>query len=114
MWMRTIAIRQNSEAELLISITQQESGIARDTAAMREVTIAVADFGPPGQPKPGRFISPNAFNTPFKLIVLTRKHLLECLFTDKTLALECSTIEIADQPIRLIQHRPIDKPGLSN
>ncbi len=112
--MRTIAIRQNSEAELLISITQQESGIARDTATMSEVTIAVADFGPPGQPKPGSFISPNAFNPPFELILLTREHLLECLFTDETLAFECSTIEIADQPIRLIQHRPIDKSGGPN
>src|ERR1044072_6887734 len=114
MRMRTIAIRQNSEAKLLISITQQESGIARDTATMREVTIAVADFGPPGQTKSGGFISPNAFDPSFKLIVLTRKHLLERLFTDETLAFECATIEIADQPIRLVQHRPIDKSGRPN
>src|ERR1043165_370229 len=109
--MRAIAVSQNREPQLAIPISQQESRITGDTATVSEVTIAVAHFGPPRQTKSGSFISPNAFNAAFELIVLARHHLFECLFADESLALEHSAVEIADQPVCLVQHRSINQPG---
>src|SRR6266705_6589300 len=47
MCMRAIAVGQNSEAELAITIAKQERSITRHTAAMRDVAITIAHLGPP-------------------------------------------------------------------
>jgi len=94
--MRTIAVRENCEAELSIAITQQESCVTSDTATVSEITIAISHFGPPRQSEPCGFISPDAFDAAFELIVLTSEHLLERLITNDSLAFEDSAVEIAD------------------
>src|SRR5262245_685300 len=102
MWMGAIAVGQDGKAELPIAITQQESRVARDTATVSKVTIAVAHFGPPGQSEASRFISPDTFYAAFELIVLSSEHLIECLFTDESLPFKYAAVEIADKPVRLI------------
>src|SRR5690349_3460708 len=112
--MRAIAVGQNREPELAISITQEKSRVTGNTAAVSEVTIAVAHFGPPRQAKARGFISPNSLNAAFELIELARHHLVECLRTDESLAFEHSAVEIADQPVRLVQHRSIHESSRPN
>src|ERR1041385_2426864 len=109
--MRAIAVREDSEAELPIAIAQQESCVTSDTPTVSEITIAISHFRPPRQSEPCGFISPDAFDATFELIVLTSEHLLECLFTNDSLAFKDSAVEIADQPVRLVQDRAIHDAG---
>src|SRR5215813_4870411 len=112
--MRAIAIGQDGETKLAISIPEEESRITGNTATVSKVTIAVTHFSPPGQAEPRSFISPDSFNATFELIVLARHHLLDCRFANESLAFEHSTIEIANQPVCLVQHGSIDKPSRPN
>ena len=74
--MGAIAVGHDHEAKLPITISEQERGVTRNTAAVRQVAITVADFGPPCQTEAGGFVAPKVFNCPFELIVLAREHLV--------------------------------------
>src|SRR5215472_18291322 len=47
--MRPVTVGQDRKPELVIAIAQQECRVTRDTAAVREISIAIAHFSPPGQ-----------------------------------------------------------------
>src|SRR5437763_12965979 len=96
MRMRAIAVRQNRKAKLAIAIAKQERSVTRNTAAVRDITIAVTNLGPPRQPETRSLISPNAFDCSFELIVLARKHLLDGLLADQPLVFVNAAVEICD------------------
>lgn len=73
--MRAIAVGQDGEAEFAIAIAKQEGGVTGNTAAVRDITIAVPHLRPPCQTEAGAFIAPNAFNSS-----LACEHLLQSLF----------------------------------
>src|SRR6266496_2236322 len=108
MRVRAIAIGQNGETQLAITIAEQKRRVAGNTAAVREIVVAITDLHPPRQPEPGRLISPKAFDRPLKLVVLARKHLLKRLLANEWLAFEDSAVQIGDQPVGLVQHRAVD------
>ena len=90
--MRAIAIGQDSEAELAIPIAEQESRIALNAAAVRDIAIAVTHLGPPCQSEPSSFVSLNAFYPSLELIVLAREHLLQSLFANDPFFFEDSAV----------------------
>src|SRR5262245_50678794 len=94
--MRAIAVGHDGEAEFPVAVAQQKSSVARDTAAMSEIAVAVARLHPPCHAEAGGLVSPDAFHRPFELIVLAREHLLKRLLADDPLAFEDTAVEVGD------------------
>ena len=92
--MRAVAVGKNREAEFAISVAQQKCRVARYTAAMCEVSIAIAHLRPPGQAEARSLVAPDVFNGAFELIVLASQHLIQSRFTDDPFVLEGSAIQI--------------------
>src|SRR5437764_14439649 len=95
MRMRAIAVRQNRKAKFAIAIAKQERSVTRNTAAVRDITIAVTNLGPPRQSKTRSLISPNGFDCSFEVIVLALKHLLDCLLAEYPLVYVQSGVDVA-------------------
>src|SRR4030095_4467080 len=108
MRMRAIAVGQDCESQLAVSVAEQESRVAWDASAVRKIAISVAHLNPPGQAEPGSIISPDPFDRTFKLIALARQHLRVSRLTDNPLAFEHSSIEIGKHPICLREPADID------
>src|SRR5215470_7430669 len=75
---------------------------------MGEITVPIAHVNPPGQSKPGSLVAPQPFDRAFKLVVLKREHLIKGLLTDEPFPFEYASVQVADQPVRLVVHCAVD------
>src|SRR5436305_11125642 len=106
--MGTVSVSEDRETKFAVAIAEQERCITREAPAVRKIAIPISDFAPPRQPEPSSFVTPDPFYPALELIELSRHHLVHRRLADNAVSLKHTSIQIRDQPIRLVQNRAVD------